>query len=764
MTLKLGLDTGSESGSAPRLYRIRTGTNTHPEAALHQQFAAETSRRVIVDYWGMLGRNWMFLIGLGAAGLGAGYGISRLQTPVYRAHFTLQLDPTPQANPREPNDTTPFSGAEFDLPTQIKVLESRSLADRVIDRLNLAQNDDFLKSSGFVHEAKALLGVTEAALPESKVVEQRRAMAEGVLAKNLKVRPSGQTRIVEMTFDHHRPQLGARVLNTLASEYAARDFETRASLSQSTNDWLTAQLSELKGKLERSEVELQSYARHANIIPTANKTDVADEKLKEIQQAYSAAQANRAMRDSQYEIALNSPPDSLPEVLDSATMHEYKAKLGELRRQWADLDTVLTPENPKLPRLRSQITEVQGALERERANIVRRVGNEAAAAKRREALLQASFEEQSKKVTDLAFRSTRYDMLKREVDTNRQMYEFTLQKIKGGRISSALNLSNIHFLDSASTPERPHSPSAFLNSWLGLMCGLFSGVLVGLLREHGDQTLRSPGTSMQVLGTPVLGVIPRVKRELRAKTRPGLSLLQGKKAIIPLQGELPDLVETAAWHQRHCSVSDAYHSVLTSILFQGKGGKQPLVIAVTSALPEEGKTTTACNLAITAAEIMGKVLIIDGDHRKPNLHSIFDVPNTWGLSDLLRETSDVESLPLEGLVRPTGIPGVSILPAGAAAMQFSSLLHGDRMRALLRRFRKEFQMVVIDTPPTLVLPDARIIGRHSDGMVLVVRHAHTLRGNALASVMRLRQDLIPIIGTVLNDWEHRRHYGYYGTE
>jgi polysaccharide biosynthesis transport protein len=569
-----------------------------------------------------------------------------------------------------------------------------------------------------------------------------------------------------MLFDSKDPQLSADFVNGLADEFQTREFETKANANDTTAKWLSQQLGELKTKLETSELTLQTYARSADLIVTEDKSNVAEEKLREVQQEYSKAQADRASKESQYETAAASPPDSVSAVLDSDLVRDYRTRLSELRRQLADFDVVLTPDNPKVKRLKAQITEIESALMTERSNILRDIGNQANTSKRREAKLRAAFDQQSKTVSDMAFRSVRYDLLKREVDTNRNLYDSMLQKIKSTRVASALQSSNIHVIDRATVPTSPYSPNKPLDVALGLMVGLFGGIVAAFLIEYSDGTLRGLGVAPTVLRVPELGAIPSASRELPATCT----------AMVPVSkksgtgGQPEDFaLETISWNGTHSPLTASYKAVLTSILFQSRKRQHPRVIAVTSPSAGEGKTTTATNLAIAAAGILGRVLIIDADHYRPVVHSIFNVSNSWGLSELLRENQDLEGAPLEALARTTEIPGLYVLPSGGANLNTSDLLHSKRMGTLLRRLREEFEMIVIDTPPTLVAPDARVIGRHSDGMILVLRNGKTNLNSALAVTTRFKEDQTPILGTVLNDWDYKRdksgYFGdYYGAE
>jgi capsular exopolysaccharide synthesis family protein len=233
--------------------------------------------------------------------------------------------------------------------------------------------------------------------------------------------------------------------------------------------------------------------------------------------------------------------------------------------------------------------------------------------------------------------------------------------------------------------------------------------------------------------------------------------------MLPLNGGQKSRVELATWQQQPSLLADSFRAAMTSILFSTRSGTHANMVLVTSPGPVEGKTTVISNLAIATAEVELKVVLIDADLRKPRLHAAFDVSNTWGLSDLLRSQEKLSSIPLEGLAVPTAIPRLSLIPSGPAVVSPTNLLYSPRLAELISRLKREFDMVLVDSPPLLQLVDARLLGRLSDGVVLVVRAGQTPRIHCAAAHERLREDGIPLLGVILNDWNPKApgHY-YYG--
>jgi receptor protein-tyrosine kinase len=271
-----------------------------------------------------------------------------------------------------------------------------------------------------------------------------------------------------------------------------------------------------------------------------------------------------------------------------------------------------------------------------------------------------------------------------------------------------------------------------------------------MLQEQTNSNLRAPGDAGAYLTLPELGAIPKAE-ERRAGALGFLGVRNGKSHV-----------ERASLEQPSSDVSESFRATLASILSASHNGDQPHVMVVTSSRPMEGKTTVVSNLGIALAEIGNKVLLIDGDLRRPQLHKVFDQVNSWGLSDVLREKNAIEELPLEVLVKKTAIPRLCLLPSGTGADNIFSLLCSGRMARLLPRFREEFDYVLVDAPPCLEFADARIMARYAERLLLVVRADYTDRKTAQAAVQRLQLDGIAVMGVIFNFWDpaHNDSYAY----
>jgi succinoglycan biosynthesis transport protein ExoP len=560
----------------------------------------------------------------------------------------------------------------------------------------------------------------------------------------LRVRPVPNTRLIELTFDSGDPQISADVANAVTASFIEIGLESRRRASQSTSKFLNQELADVKEALERAEDALQKYAKGSDLALISDKDNSAEERLRQLQAQLLKAHEDRVGKQSLYEMATSSSPESLPEVLDDATLKEYQVQITNLRRQLADLSSLFTAEHPKVVTVKAQIAAMETALEKKRAEIVSRIRNEYMAAERREKILNSDYAAQAGVVSQEASRVAHYLVLKREVDTNRQLYDSMLQRVREAGLASAMGLSDIRVVEPALPPARPRVPNSALNAGFGLLSGLLCGAALIIWRARSYRGIHEPGQIAAELQVAELGVIPATSTQ-----RPRAIGLLAK-------GGPQRCLELTTWQEWPSETAESFRFALTSILLSRKDGAHPRLIAVSSANPGEGKTSVVCNLAIALARIHKRVVLIDGDLRRPRLHDIFQLDNRSGLSDLLAGN---------GAVTPqaTSIPNLYVLPSGNSADE--KLLFASQLSHVLRRLGKEFDMVLIDTPPLLKISDARLIGRLADAVILVVAQ-HTDRDDVRQARRQLLEDGSNLLGTILNNWDPKtsprgyRGYGY----
>ena len=773
-----------DSGSSLAIRRVHEEAPLAPRMkyadAIAEDYLEQADSEGLFDYGRTLWRNKATVLIAALLGALAGFLFSLPQTPIFQGRTTLEIETFNEnyLNLREVSPTTATSryATEFDISTQVKILESESLLTKVVEKLKLHERPEFAYQAGRLSVWRKALGLP----PAAQVPPLERAIE--IASQNFHVEPSRKTRIVEIFSDWPDPRLAADFANMLAETFIENNLEARWKSAQRSGVWLTRQLGELRINLEKSEERLQSYARVSGLLFTSEKDSVSEEKLRQLQAELSKAQADRISTQSRFEMAGKGEPGALPGILDNGPLRGYQVRLTDLRRELAQINSIFTPSHYKFRGVRVQIEELEKAIETERSNVLDRIRNEYETVLRREKLLEQDYAAQTQLVSEQGGKAIQYNIYKREVETNRQIYDSLLQRVKEAAFAATMRASNIRVIDPAKPPRRAHKPNHAVNSALGLLGGIFLGIAFVFVSERADRTLRQPGESTNYLHVPELGVIPasvpdslqrskggrKLAAGKRRKSLPSSSILAEPGATGPNGGEAarggaPETVELTAWQQKPTLVAESFRAALTSILFTGQNGSHPRLLVVTSPSPGEGKTTVVINLAICLAEINRKVLLIDADMRKPRVHKVFGVPNQWGLSDLLHGAGSLDQgVSLEDLAVKTQVPGLYVLPSGSPAHSIPNLLHSPRTSELLQRAREEFDSVLIDTPPMMQISDARVLGQMSDAVILVLRAGQTTRGTAKAAAARFLEDGTHLLGTILNSWDPKTNgYGYY---
>jgi polysaccharide biosynthesis transport protein len=720
----------------------------------------------LLDYWHTLFRHRITLLSFALVSLCAALLITVVQTPIYRVRTSLEIQNTNFGELRDadsPNSAGSYASPESYVETQVKLLQSESLIMDVIDKMKLHERRPTGAWGAFAWRVHRILSLAKISrLPEREQMFRQ-------VQRNLTVQSSGNSRLLEILYESPDPKLAADFANTLVSEFIELNQEERWKAAQSTAEWLTSHLNQMKTQLEASEAQLQDYAEASGLSFTSEKDSLAETRLKELQDELSKAQADRIDSQAKYEEAKNKSADSLPEILADPTMREERQKLADLQGQYAELSATLTPAHYKVRQVQAQINELEAQIQKERANVLGRIRNEYAAALRREQLLSAARAEQEKVVADQSSKAIHYDTLKRDVDSNRRLYETMLQRVKEASLVAAMRDSNVMVIDRARPPVLPYRPSLPMNSAIGLLSGLFLGVAYVMVRERFDRRISAPGDAQVYLDLPELGVIPLDEAALPMHDSHLLHFGRSVSAPLPasakaaLRKEAPEL---ATWKRKPSMIAECVRTTLTSILLPNQDREGPQVVVLTSPCMGDGKTTVACNLSIAVAEIGRKVLLIDGDLRRPRLHKVFGMTNTWGLSDELWADFPLESVPISDLVRRTEVSGLSLLPGGSCGVTPTNLFYSPRMSKLLERLRREFDMIMVDAPPMIHLADARVLGRLADGVILVVRAGQTTTESARFAIQRFAEDGTCVLGTVLNSWDPRSSgsygYGNYG--
>jgi succinoglycan biosynthesis transport protein ExoP len=686
------------------------------------------------------------------------------EKPTYRARAMLEIGPE---NPSVAtvNELFQIQNVSDDhLQTQYRILQSDSLARQVIKQLHLDQNKEFNPSphpwpwrarSNRVEMAEASFSIDTAY--EQSMVRN----FEG----RLRIDPIERSRLVRVSFDSHDAKMASSVVNNLAATYIQENLEAHWQATQQASGWLSKQLADLKGELEKSEDNLQRYALENGLVflesSKGEKENITDARLRQLQDELTQVQADRYEKESLNRLVEAGDYGGLPGVFDDKTMRDLTAQLATLELQQADLAANFESAYPKMKQIQSQIDRVQEVLKQQQQEAASHIAEQYLAASRREALIRQAFEKQQKEANVVAGKLVQYNILKREVDSNKQLYEGLLQRLKEAGISAGLNASNIRVVDAAVPPMSPAKPRVLLNLALGLIAGAVLGVGLALLQEHLDNTLKSTDDIERFLRMPALAMIPSRQSFLHEKNGHRKSLpeillgVAGKGRQVFSKGEPQDSwfrIDSEAMERS--ILSEAFRGLRTSVLLS-TASRPPRSLAFVSAEPGEGKTTICSNLAISLAQLGKRVLVVDGDMRRPKIHALFDLQPRVGLVNYLAGQEE-----WRGLLQPSGVDGLDCLVCGPVPPNPSELLSSERMQTLLKEAVADYSFVFLDSPPLLNLADGRILSTMAEGAVLVVKGGATPRELVQRAQSYVSDVGAHLIGVVLNNMD-ARHDGYY---
>jgi polysaccharide biosynthesis transport protein len=739
----------------------------------------------LLSYWTVLRkRRWTVLAILAAVFVVVSIATLK-ETPLYEAKALIEIEK------ENPNIVTAGDLFEIDsvnstfLETQYKVLETASLSRRVIRDLSLDSLTEFNpprhwwslpQSGGSRSPAPSESGNNPA--PDSDAVYN----SLKVFKDRLDIEPLKQSRLVEVSFESRDSVLAARVVNSLTANYIDQNLELRWDAAEKASEWLSQQLVGVKVKLEKSEDEMQAYARDNGLLflesEKGTTENIVDSRLRELQAALTVAQADRIQKESLYRLVEAGDAGALPTVFDNHEMQELTLRLSDFQAQRAQLETTFTPDYPKLKQLQSEIDEAQQTLDRERALGAKHIENDYLAAVRREGLLQQAFASAQNDANGIAEKSVQYNILKREVDTNRGLYDGLLDRLKEAGIAGGLKESNIRIVDAAVPPKKPSTPRVALNLSLGLLVGLALGIGAAFLQEHFDNSLKTTEDVERILQLPALAMIPSVEslnghsvygsgngsgKAVRANGSGRLLPITGSAARAGGNGHAGNgLPVSAHWYRidelapQYSALAEAFRSLRTSVLLSA-AGQPPRSLLVSSAQPGEGKTTISANLAISLAQLGQRVLLIDCDLRRPSVHRAFQIQGSLGVVSYLAGQRDWRAA-----VEKTSLPGLDVLVSGPVPPNPAELLSSDRMQKLIQEALEDYKFVLVDSPPLLNVSDSRILATLVEGVVLVVKGGETPRELARRAQAYVSDVGARVIGAVLNNIDlHREEYSYY---
>ncbi|MDD2903292.1 MAG: polysaccharide biosynthesis tyrosine autokinase [Syntrophales bacterium] len=687
------------------------------------QITARHHGRTIHDYLRILAKRRWVAIGIFIVLVASTVIYNFTAIPIYKATAQILIErQLPRVLSTKEGPGVDIKSEEF-YQTQYKLLESKALAKKIADKLHLKSNPYYAPI--FQH------------LPPNADAAMRRQVEERLLNSilaNVKVAPVRQSSLVDVSFSHPDPKLAAQIINTLAGCYIEQSMDMRFAVSQEATVWLQKKIAEARKKLEASETKLNQYKRDHNIVTLGDKEAITAQKLQQLNRDLVAAQTRRMEAETRFKEVSQGHPIS--DVLSNPLVQTLKGQEAQIIAQISELGKKYGEKHPRMIRLNNELAAVRAKIGTEMRQVVQAVKNEYHMAQAQEANLKAAMEAIKGETQDLGDRTIQYQVLLRDVETNRALYENMLKSLKETTATENLPSTNIRIVYPATVPTVPDKPRKFRNLLLAAVLGIVFGTAVALGLESMDTTLKTPDEVEEWLEIPNLAMISHI--EVPAQT--------GNAA----DGGPPELVVHSGIQPL---VSEAYLGLRTSILFSTPG-QAPKTILVTSTLPLEGKTLTAANLATAMAKAEPQVLLVDADLRRPTLHQLFQVEREPGLSNFL--VGDTDELPL----METPVPGLFLVTCGHIPPNPSELLHSERMQEFLSRAQERFSRVVIDSPPLMSVTDAAILATLVEGALLVVKAETVPRKAAMEAKNDLLEVQAPLLGAILNDVNLQRN-GYY---
>jgi polysaccharide biosynthesis transport protein len=732
----LGADLGR--GAGPRIY---------PEL-LSQESALGEYVRVLVK------RKWTVLACL--VTIFSVVAIASLKmTPIYEASGSIAIN-KPDSGLVNFNNSPTFSVDYYDpteMETEVKILQSDLLALQVIKELALDRRPEF---GGKTPPLPSSLDLA----PDPLQADSGRTTSLlGSFRGSLRVALAPNTHIIEVHYRSADKDLAATVVNTLMTTYTENNFKSRFDSTMQASDWLSKQLVDLQMKVETSQEKLVHYQKEHEILGIDEKQNITTAKLDEVNKALTQAESERMDKESVYRLVQAGDIETISSAastLDSAgggqsgssLLDNLRGKEADLKIQAAELNTQFGPAYPKLAQINNQIKEIDAQIVAESKKIAGKIKGQYLAAVQREDMLHDALEKQKQEANKLNESAIEYSLLKRDLDTNRQLYEGLLEKLKEAGVSAGLRSNNFRIVDVARVPTGPIEPNIPRNLSFAFMLGLTSGVGLAFLLEGLDNTVRTTEQAQMISGLPPLGMIPLGSRTAREGGT-------AKRLVIATSKEAVELITQV---RPQSQMAESYRALRTSLLLSNLGAP-PKVIMITSALPQEGKTTTSINCAVVLAQKGIRVLLIDADLRRPSIHKTLGMGPRSGLSNVLTGSATLE----QAITRSSILPNLSVLPAGTPPPNPAELLASTNMRDVLDQLRGQYDHIVVDTPPTLSVTDAVVLSPRADAIVLVIRSGQTTKQALRRSRDILTQVNAKVSGVLLNavDLSSPDYYYYY---
>jgi capsular exopolysaccharide synthesis family protein len=666
------------------------------------------------------------------------------EKPVFVSSATLEID-------RENTNILPFQGMDYDLmadldnyiDTQSRILMSETLALQTIRNLDPNADPEFAG------------GGDSEALSTGTLKNQQLPPEIGAFLGSLAVRRIPGSRLLTVSFESADPRVAARILNAHLDNFVEQNYKSRYETTADASKFLQSELDELSVKVRRSEDARIAYERANQIwlVGDTTSSNVTTQRLADLNKQLTDAQSDSLRKQALYEFAKAGDVDAVPQIRDNSVLAGMRARRGELSVQYNDAVNQYGPNFPKVQRLQAQMKELDDQMSRERKGIVVQLESDYREAKQHEELLSRALDEQKAEANVMSQKMIEYNILKREAEANKTLYDSLQTKLKEAQIASGLKSSNIRIIDPALVPTAPSRPAKTRNIMLAILVGLVGGIGLALLREYLDNTVKTPDDVETLARLPSLAVVPTFSDDEVSHKRFGL--LKGAAS-----NGSEKRIELVAHHLPKSQTSEAFRALRTALLLS-QAGHPPQVILVSSALPREGKTTAAANLAVTLAQLGDKTVVLDADLRKPGVGRLLNL-NTGKHAGLSSYLAGASTLDLVTIPHPA-IPNLAAIPTGPLPPNPADLLSSHKLAEAIAELRTKYKFVVIDSPPIMAATDAVILSVQVDGVLLVVRSGETpkeafTRTRDLLNTVKCR--LLGVVVNAVNPSAPDYYYSY----
>jgi capsular exopolysaccharide synthesis family protein len=723
--------------------------------------------------------------------------------PTYQATATIELNKSSGGSlslnleDAVSQQLTTGNDLQIDLQTETSILQGDSLALDVIERLKLDSVPPF---------AVKTIKDPEAGLPLEQSPRTRGRLL-AAFRGHLKVQPTRGTRLIKVSFESHDPNQAAVIANALIDSYKSQYLQSHYNATSETSDWLTKQLSELKANVEESEKELTNFEKESGILslqaPGVNGStgsseihSVVIEKLDALNNELTAAEANRIEKEAIYRLvsggseemvaglgqdslAIKSQSNVLTEGGGLSNLQNLRAKRNEVKMAIAQAASIYGPNNRHLMDLQTQERLTDEQIRSEMQEIAKRAEGDFLLAKRTEEVVRKRFEEQQAEAGKLNEKTVQFAVLSEEASSRKKLYEDLYTRLQEANVSAGIKATNITVVDPARTQSGPIRPKWSTSLEVGFLAGVFLGLVLAFAIDSLDRTVVNPLEIEDITSMPVIGIIPTFGNSSKAYGYGygyGSSGTRGSGATKNKTTEGEGVANDTVWILQHpeSAAAEAFRSLRTSILLSQPGGG-PRVILLTSCVPGEGKSTLSANLAVSFAQHGKKVVIIEADMRRPTMKHVLEVSNESGLSSVLSGSLSLEQAITRGILVPT----LDVLPAGPRPPLPSELLGSSAFDNLLEELRGLYDIVIVDSPPALLLTDAVSIASKTDAVVWVSRAGVVTRPQLARAAQLTERNAIPVIGFVLNcmdktvdvygygygyGYDYKHYRSYYGEE